>query len=208
MKILFVGDSFTEGAELEYPGKNRFSKIVSDHYQTPEINISRSGAANDEIFLRLIEYLLENEKPDVCVVQLTDIYRVTIPHKEGYNNLNPNSHFNPTKGKIAELIFRNSAENMLSWYNLTRYKLTLIQSFLHKIGVKPVICIKGDHRINQINMFLKDTTLFDKRSIFIKETLQQMMGNNRKRYGHPDEVGHKIIADKIIKTINEEILFR
>ena len=68
MKIVFVGDSFTYGTELENLEKHRFSKIVSDYYRIPEINISKPGAANDEIFLRLIEYLLENEKPDVCVL--------------------------------------------------------------------------------------------------------------------------------------------
>ena len=57
MKILFSGDSFTYGDELSNREKDRFSRLVSEHYSAEEINRAECGSSNDKIVRDVFEYL-------------------------------------------------------------------------------------------------------------------------------------------------------
>ena len=70
MKIYFDGCSWTEGAELENPEEERFSRLLCQEFDAEEKNISCSGASND----RLVRNLLVNKKIeeyDLAVIQMT-----------------------------------------------------------------------------------------------------------------------------------------
>ena len=77
MKFYFDGDSFTYGGGLQKkcnvdPTKVRWSKIVSDHFDAEEVNISRSGAPNDRVLRHLFtDNFCSIKDYDFIFIQLT-----------------------------------------------------------------------------------------------------------------------------------------
>ena len=66
MKILFHGCSITWGDELEDRENERYSKLVSDKFDTKENNIALCGNSNDRIVRETIEYLKTSKVDVVC----------------------------------------------------------------------------------------------------------------------------------------------
>ena len=62
------------GLELENKERDRFSTLVSEHYQTEHVNIGESGKSNDGILRTTIRHC-ENNHVDIAVIQLTNISR-------------------------------------------------------------------------------------------------------------------------------------
>ena len=62
------------GLELENKERDRFSTLVSEHYQTEHVNIGESGKSNDGILRTTIRHC-ENNHVDIAVIQLTKISR-------------------------------------------------------------------------------------------------------------------------------------
>ena len=83
MKILFSGDSFTYGDELENPEKYRFSNLVSDHFHAEEINLGTNGASNDKIVRNVFEYLSLWDV-DAVIIQFSVLARFDV-----YNHNDP-----------------------------------------------------------------------------------------------------------------------
>ena len=54
-KFYFNGCSHTYGDELVDPKKSRWSRVVCDHFDAEEINVSEGGSSNDRIFRMLFE---------------------------------------------------------------------------------------------------------------------------------------------------------
>src|SRR5210317_686045 len=65
MKYLFVnGDSYAYGlSDLEFnaPYKNRYSRLLANHFNLEEINISNSGASNDTIVRTTLDWIENND---------------------------------------------------------------------------------------------------------------------------------------------------
>ena len=70
MSLCFSGCSITWGDELKNQYQERYSTLVSNHYDVRHTNISEKGVSNDLIVRRTIKYL-QNSKPDVVVIQYT-----------------------------------------------------------------------------------------------------------------------------------------
>ncbi len=109
--ILFDGCSWTEGVELENIERDRFSTLVSEHYQTEHMNIAEMGKSNDGILRTTIRHC-ENNHVDVAVIQLTKISRREIlsPDKgrldfycNRYYRINVNSQDDAIKSYYANL---------------------------------------------------------------------------------------------------------
>ena len=83
MKILFHGCSITWGDELEDRENERYSKLVSDKFDTKENNIALCGNSNDRIVRETIEYL-QTSKVDVVVMQFTVHSRIEWFDKDGW----------------------------------------------------------------------------------------------------------------------------
>ena len=83
MKILFSGDSFTYGDELENHKKDRYSKLVSDHFHAEEINLATNGASNDKIVRNVFEHLSLWDV-DAIVIQFSVLSRFDV-----YNHNDP-----------------------------------------------------------------------------------------------------------------------
>lgn len=80
MHILFNGCSYTWGDELEYRERDRFSTLVSKHYNASHANISGCGRSNDAIARTTMEWFDAGNTCDVAIIQWTVISRI-----EGYN---------------------------------------------------------------------------------------------------------------------------
>ena len=83
MKILFHGCSITWGDELEDRENERYSKLVSDKFDTKDNNIALCGNSNDLIVRSAIDYLKEN-KVDIVVLQFTVHSRMEWFDKQGF----------------------------------------------------------------------------------------------------------------------------
>lgn len=73
--ILFNGCSFVYGDELVNKNE-RFSYIISKHYNIPEINIAKCGSSNERIIRTTIDYIVQKKfQNNICIIGLTDIER-------------------------------------------------------------------------------------------------------------------------------------
>ena len=54
MKVYFDGCSWTNGAELDHPEQERFSKLICDEFGAEETNLSIKGGSNDRIVRNLL----------------------------------------------------------------------------------------------------------------------------------------------------------
>jgi hypothetical protein len=80
MQIFFNGCSYTWGDELDNRLKERYSRIVSTHFNAREINIARNGVSNDRISRTTMEWFARGNTCDLAVIQWTVISRF-----ESYN---------------------------------------------------------------------------------------------------------------------------
>ena len=69
-RVYFDGCSWTRGSELEHPEEERFSRLLSQHYNFEELNLGKSGGSNDRIVRNLIA---ENNIVfyDLAIIQMT-----------------------------------------------------------------------------------------------------------------------------------------
>ena len=75
MKILISGCSNTWGAELDNPLGERYSRLVSDHFNADEINVSDCGASVHMVSTFALNHIKYYGKPDAVVVQWPPFFR-------------------------------------------------------------------------------------------------------------------------------------
>jgi hypothetical protein len=76
VNILFNGCSYTWGDELEDREQERFSTLVSNHYQSDHTNISNCGRSNDAIARTTMEWFAAGNTCDLAIIQWTVISRI------------------------------------------------------------------------------------------------------------------------------------
>lgn len=84
--ILAVGCSFVHGSAIEDEngrpanGQYRFSKILSDKLNLPEVNLARAGGSNERIFRKIYEFftLCKDYKNPLIIIGLTGLSRTQI----------------------------------------------------------------------------------------------------------------------------------
>ena len=82
MKILYNGCSITWGDELTDRENQRYSRLVSNHYNAEEVNLASNGISNDRIVRESITYLDKNPV-DLVVIQFTLHTRIEWFRKDG-----------------------------------------------------------------------------------------------------------------------------
>lgn len=75
MHIFFNGCSYTWGDELENREEERYSRVVSTHYNAKETNIAANGNSNDAIARTTMEWFAQGNTCDLAVIQWTVISR-------------------------------------------------------------------------------------------------------------------------------------
>lgn len=94
-QLLSVGCSNTLGVDLEeeidltnssnkfediraYREKNNFSTLVAEYFNLECINLGKSGASNERIIITTVDYIENNPKPELVLVNLSASSRITL----------------------------------------------------------------------------------------------------------------------------------
>jgi hypothetical protein len=206
MHILFNGDSYAWGDELLYRLRDRFSNLVSKHYNATSNNISICGNSNDAIVRTTMEWFAHNQKCDLAVIQFAPMsrfegwnpdkkkyYHVTIQKSSGWNQFYKEFY---QEKLAADNLFKNYF--LLEQFFIARkikyvfmlhdaWDRHLVESnniWKSMIVQKPFYYIRGHDFLDNIILPEKD-----------KKELIVSNGN------HPNELGHQKIAEHIIDTI-------
>jgi len=213
MKIYFDGCSWTYGTELKDKHQLRYSKLICNHYKAEEYNFSISGGSNDRIIRNL---LVENniEDYDLGIIQLsfpqrTEYYNdfekqwKTICTFVGYsgnwlkkdfikNHLLNDKMFLPDKEgayhKDFWIYYYSHITNDVFFKTKEKIAYETVKSYFALKNI-PLIIMSV---VNQIDLEY-DLNLGKK-------------FYSRAKQGHPDEDGHKMIAEDIINIITSRQL--
>ena len=211
VKFLFSGCSYTWGDELPNYLCERYSKIVSDHYQEKSINISECGISNDTIVRRTIDWL-ENVSADVVVIQFTVQQRLELFNEKGdIVNSTPQS----IKTKQQEVYYKDVYTDQVGAENLWQ-NVFLWDSYCKEKGQK-YVSLLADHYDNAIRFpdRLYEHGFGNYRKL-CRDCMPSMINNGilglMKQYpqhyvggvcgGHPSVKGHIKMADKVVELID------
>tara|TARA_B100000927_G_scaffold87402_1_gene70452 strand:+ start:403 stop:1089 length:687 start_codon:yes stop_codon:yes gene_type:complete len=226
MLLFFSGCSITWGDELNDRLNDRFSTLVSNHYNSQHLNISSRGISNDNIVRNTIKYL-QNYKPDVIVIQFTVTSRIEYYQvNEEPIKFTPQPTFIPPELKQTHRDYYTKVYNDAVGAENTWKNIFLFDSFCKSRGQK-YIPILADHyepillrpekfyKTKEKDGFLSNECIGYWRQLCkdINITLMhyEVLGmdkQNPQHYaqwangGHPSAKGHKVIANKIIELID------
>lgn len=178
MKIYFDGCSHTWGAGLDTPELLRYSKIVSDHFGAEEYNIAQRGGSDKRVLRNLLETDLSQY--DYVIVQLTCKNRTEFWKEE----------------KQTWMQVRKPPDRKNWWHyyfaNIYTEKLGDINQLTYYHAMKNVLKDKK-HLIIGVSGW----------GHIIQAPVDINFTNHRiAPLGHPNEEGHKQIANEIIKCIS------
>ncbi len=198
MKIYFDGDSFTKGTELFKQKDTRFSRLICDALGAEEYNIAVSSCSNHAIVRRLI---LENNISDFdyAVIQMALPMRGEYYDGQRYRFLRPNSQ--QGRGEFKKWL----------WY--------YYQNIYHDKYGNDDECIlyhtiKNHCEVNNVPVIILTNRTFgtwqakNKGKYRVINSLVEF-DLNLEHYpkapwrGHPDEEGHKMIAEDILSLLTK-----
>lgn len=181
MKILFNGDSWTYGANLENRDE-RFANLLAKKWNKEYIDISEAGCSNRKIYRKTIGQDLS--KISLGVIQMTYKNRTEYYIDGKWENINPGrgkgrrfldyyrDYYSEELGESDELMFRQAIIDHFAANNTELLLLT--NSKDSKYGY--------DVQLNTPDIPLGATK-------------------------HPDRVGHQILTHRIYETLNKSDTF-
>jgi len=202
MHILYNGCSYTWGDELKDREQERFSALVSNHYNASHINISECGRGNDAIARTTMEWFVGGNTCDLAIIQWASISRMDgyDPQKQKYFCVTPKC-----KSKWDEY-YKKYYHDQLGVDALFKNYYLLEQFFIQKnIPYFFLIHDCWDDIIFNLNSIWK--------TLIIKKELHIIKGHDRHKKildkklhfdgtkGHPSSSGHQAIANYIIDNI-------
>lgn len=201
MHILFNGCSYTWGDELDHRERDRFSTLVSNHYNASHSNISDCGVSNDAIARTTMEWFAEGNKCDLAIIQWTVISRI-----EGYNQKEHQyEHITTQTPKMWKRFYSYYYHHQLGVDTLFKNYYLLEQYFI-KNNIKYFFLF---HDCWENIIFDTDSVW---KELIVRKDFYCMRGNlhhnntvlsiekNHFTEGnaHPNELGHQVIANYII----------
>ena len=214
MSLCFSGCSITWGDELKNRYQERYSTIVSKHYDCRHFNLSQCGISNDSIVRTTINNL-ENlsAKPDVVVMQFTVHPRIEyFTDDDIIQNWTPQSvgKFDKCRNYYVS-IYNEIIGNENMWKNIFLFDayckannqkyVSFIADHFERIVVKP------EKYYNNDEGYWKKMCR-DYNPNFLQYhwlgTSQQCPENyaQGEKGGHPSAKGHKKMAEKVIELID------
>ena len=195
MKIYFDGDSFTKGVELIDQTENRFSRLICDHYKTEEYNFSESGSGNGAIVRRLV--VANNIKEyDLAVIQMALPVRMEYYNGKKYKNLRGRDFFEWKQFYLRHLYHDKLGND----YEYLYYRAIKDHCIVNNIPL--VITTNRSYKFYHFPQKLKHKHLpSDKRANF--DLYLDSRKYPRAKLGHPNEKGHRLIADDLIGIIDK-----
>lgn len=206
MKIYYDGCSWTWGAELEDKDK-RYSKIMSNHYKAEEYNIAERGGCNRRIVRNILDHNIDDF--DLFVIQMTMQSRT-----EWYDE--DEKKFTAVKASLPSYL---SDEERKYWhayyekiyhkkYGITDEKIyyNLLREILRDKKHTIVTCTRESFVPFDMDISLKLQDTKSRIEVFKSwdykvpyPTYRQCMAP----MNHPNELGHKIIAEMLINYLDK-----
>jgi len=215
MKIYFDGCSWTYGTELENPEQERFSKLICDHYGAEETNKSIPGGSNDRIVRQLLTET-DISQYDLGIIQMTHPSRTEFYSKKCWIPMNIGQNYRSWNLQETE----NNILERFSWWRWgeqsemdalknawKEYYIHIVtKEFLHNKEIIHNLTIRDHFKSKGVPLFLMTIN----HNTEIKEQYDLDAVFN-KPYplapgGHLNKEGHQMIADEIIKMIEDENL--
>ena len=214
MKIYFDGCSFTWGAELEHPKKERYSRLICNDLGAEETNLSTSGGSNDRIVRNL---LIENniEEYDLAIIQMTfpvrteyweenknrwvrvnpkwNYARWCLDEREDWNDSNPWSRrrnpFYPKIDKLEEK-FVDHGEHWKYYYKHihTGYYSQTKENIQSQT-------IRNHCKAHNVPVILLTINGWSKVNF---DYTVKLNSKTRVGKGHPNKLGHEVIASNLL----------
>lgn len=215
MKYLFVnGDSYAYGLnDLEFnsPTRNRYSKLLSNHYGLKEINISQSGASNDTIVRTTLEWIQDNKDKIKDTIFLIGW---TISIREEHFNFRQKKWVVNKNWKKYEHEYAISDKT----FNIRmRNNILLLQSFFKQNKLNYLFSIAFGESVEYYRMdeFIDDNHFCDKSfmdiinendSDFYKSKIKWWNNTEKEGfYRHPTEKEHNLYFNYLKKYVDEII---
>jgi hypothetical protein len=198
--LLFVGDSVTYGMELEPEHREyRFSHLVATDKNLSYHNNSKSGACNDWIVKRAVQFFRDGNTCDTAIIQFS------APERWAF--------FDPTKE-----VWRNIG-NAKTTNNLKSQTMADAHTVYYKYIYTPELAKENYWKnVFFLNEYLKDKckTIYLTLTHPVPQTVsgsentwapdveigsvKYIVGDSR-LIGHPSKEGHRKIADYILKKL-------
>ena len=213
MSLCFSGCSITWGDELENKYQERYSTLVSSHYDVRYSNISQCGISNDAIVRKTINHL-QGSKPDIVVIQYT-----VHPRLEYFNDkTNKIENWTPqcaNKSQSRRNYYLSVYNDMLAAENMWK-NIFLFDTYCKSVGQKYVSII-ADHFeqiiVNPEKFYQGGVGYWremckDYKPTYIQKELLGMEFKSPENYaqgmngGHPSAEGHRKMANKVIELID------
>lgn len=204
MKLLTIGDSFTYGTELSDPSKHAWPVLLSQACSADLRNISAGGFSNDAMFRECVEQV-SHDGYDVVIVAWTDPARMEITRSGQPFSVN----LSPRMCKLVPWLEQYYLYNQDDEHSYRR-TLTMIvacQEFL-KSCQQPYVFVSTFglqvlHKVYE-EKYRSLHDKIDKENYpgWPGEGIVEWMGDCPKAPGgHPLELGHQRIAEKINEHI-------
>jgi hypothetical protein len=200
MIIFYNGCSCTWGDELQNREQERYSTLVSNHYNAPHVNISECGISNDAIARTTMEWFANGNTCDLAIIQWTVISRI-----DGYDRAKEKyiCVTTQTQTKWAEY-YRKYYHDQLGFDALFKNYYLLEQFFIQKnIPYFFIIHDCWDQILPSVwNNYIKEKNYHYMRgnSNFLNIILDKEIYFEGTK-GHPNSLGHQAIANYIIDNI-------
>ena len=200
MNIGFSGCSFTYGAELKDEKRDRYSAVVCRELGATEYNVSQNAISNDLICMNIYD-LSRTTKLDFAVIQITSYLRFSFAMDNNYTTIAPrNIARNGYERSLAKYVYASDTDYSY-WYNLNRWKIDSIHSYLSHIPHIFLFSTQDD-----LDLYTKENT--SDAVIFNRGLRQYCFDNNLPvgEFKHPLELSHERIAmDIVIPMIRNTI---
>lgn len=226
MKYFWFGDSWVAGDELE--NAPAFPKIVSDRYSAECINLGECGASIDDLPYQFFHNRHRISKDDVVFFCLTASHRVSLFEDGEIKRIMPNEMYQKHRPhSFANQWFKYFDNQQQRLYNRDK-TINLLYFWTKSHGIKcwfsNIFTIEADAMIDvtpddcwliskkdclarsilpvidKSNLYLSDhPDLTNEQWELQRNAIDQYIKPN---WAHPNESGHKKIAETIIKRLN------
>jgi hypothetical protein len=199
MNIGFSGCSFTYGAELKDEKKDRYSTIVCRELDAKGYNISQNGISNDLICKNIYD-LSKMIELDFAVIQITSFLRFSFAFDNNYKTIAPRKIVADSFDRsLAKYVYASDTDYSY-WYNLNRWKIDSIHSYLSDVPHIFLFSLQED-----LELYLKDKT---DAVVFDKGLRQYCIDNDLPigEFKHPLELAHEKIAMDIVVPMIKEMI--